>query len=146
MESVGLCFRCGEPLCEVCRTRWRGQILCAACIDRALQTREATPEQARSHARQARWALILGGIVWLAGGAALGILRLAGAQAPVLLTFLVFLVLALNVLVAALGVGQAIAALRTRGESTPLAAAGLLLGGLYVGLLLGVGTLFLWQS
>src|SRR5258708_31449056 len=94
MESVGLCHRCGEQLCEVCRTRWRGHILCAACIDRALQTSEATPEQARANARQARLALWFGGGAWLLSAAALGVLQLAGSQPPVLLTFVVFLTLA----------------------------------------------------
>jgi hypothetical protein len=146
MESVGLCLRCGEPVCEVCRTRWRGQIVCAACVDRALQTHEATPEQARSHRRAAMRAMFFGGSAWLLSALALGVLHLAGAQAPVLLTFVVFLIVGCDVLLASLGVGQAVAALRTRGENMPQAAIGLLLGGAYVSLMLGVGTLFLWQS
>ena len=83
---------------------------------------------------------------WVLSAAALGVLYLVGSQPPVLLTFLVFLILAGDVLVAALGVGQAVAALRTRGENAPRAVAGLLLGGLYAGVLLGAATLFLWQS
>ncbi len=119
MESVGMCFRCGEQVCEVCRTRWRGQILCANCVDRAMQTHEATPEQARSHRRQALRALLLGSGAWLPGLVGLGVLHLAGSQPPVLLTFVVLLILAADVLVAALGVGHAVAALHVRGEYTP---------------------------
>jgi hypothetical protein len=146
VESVGVCRRCGGHVCEVCRTRWRGDILCAACVDRAFRAGEAAPEQARSQERQARLSLVLGGAAWLASASGLGVLRLAGSQAPVVLTFAVFLLLAAGVLAAACGVGQAVAALRTRGEAAPLATAGLVLGGLYVGLALGAGTLFLWQS
>jgi hypothetical protein len=146
IESVGVCLRCGEQVCEVCRTRWRREIVCAACVDRALHTHEATPEQARSHRRQARLALLFGGGAWLPSALALGVLQAAGSQAPVLLTFVAFLIVAGDMLVAALGVGQAVAALRTRGEYMARASLGLLLGGLYVGAGLGAGTLFLWQN
>ena len=35
VETVGVCARCGNYLCEVCRTQWRGQIICGACVQRA---------------------------------------------------------------------------------------------------------------
>jgi hypothetical protein len=146
MESVGICLRCGEQVCEVCRTRWRGKIVCAACIDRALATREANPEQARSHRRAAMRSLYFGLGAWLLSAVALTVLQLAGIDAPVLLTFGVFSILSADVLVASLGVGQAVAALRTGGENVLHAAGGLLLGGAYVGLMLGVGVLFVWQN
>jgi hypothetical protein len=146
MESVGECARCGEQVCEACRTRWRSQILCAACVDRAMQTHEATPEQARAHRRQAERAVQLGGGAWVPSAIALGVLLLAGSQPPVVLMLVVFLVLAADVLVAALGVGQAVAALQTRGERNGLAGVGLVLGGLYIGVMLGLGTMFFWQS
>jgi hypothetical protein len=146
MESVGECARCGEQICEVCRTRWRSQILCAACVDRAMQTHEATPEQARAHRREAERALLLGGGAWLPSAIAFGVLSLAGSQPPVLLMFVVFLVIAADVLVAAVGVGQAVAALLVRGERNAVARVGLVLGGLYIGVVLGVGTMFFWQS
>jgi hypothetical protein len=146
IESVGVCQRCGEQVCEVCRTRWRREIVCAACVDHALQTHEATPEQARAHRRQARLALLFGGGAWLPTALALGTLQAAGSQSPVPLTFLAFLVLAGDMLVAAVGAGQAVAALRTRGDHAARAAAGLVLGGLHVGAGLGAGTLFFWQN
>src|SRR6185437_2278616 len=64
-ETVGTCGRCGNYFCEVCRTRWRDQILCAACAERALASREATPEQARTHFRQALLGLLLGLGAWV---------------------------------------------------------------------------------
>jgi hypothetical protein len=150
MESVGQCARCKLHLCEVCRTRWRGQILCAACVDKALAGSEATPEQARSQARQTFLSLALGVGAWLLAGLALLALdqvnRLTGGKAPVGLTFVVFLIVAGNALAAAVGVGQAVAALRQRGERQALALVGLVLGGLYAGALLGAGTFFVWQN
>ena len=52
-ESVGPCGRCGTFMCETCRTKWRDQVLCAACVDRAMESKEAAPEQSRTHLRQA---------------------------------------------------------------------------------------------
>ena len=40
MESVSVCARCNQHLCETCRTRWRNVIICAACVDRALASGE----------------------------------------------------------------------------------------------------------
>src|SRR5436190_22134549 len=36
MSSVGECARCRHPMCETCRTRWHGRILCSGCVDRIL--------------------------------------------------------------------------------------------------------------
>src|SRR5947209_9972846 len=74
MESVGLCARCGQHLCETCRTRWRGVIVCAACTDQALATSEASSEQGRIHSRQATASALLSGGAWLGGGLAVGLL------------------------------------------------------------------------
>jgi len=39
--AVGTCQRCGNFLCAVCRTRWRNQAVCIACVERALEAKEA---------------------------------------------------------------------------------------------------------
>jgi hypothetical protein len=148
METVGVCGRCGNYLCEVCRTRWRGVILCAACVDRALGTSEAAPEQERAHFRQAVLAVVLGLAAWVFSALALvgiGVLS-AGGQVAVGLVLLLVFVLAFDVLLAALGVGQATAALRVRGNHMILATLGLIVSGLYVGVMLGLGTFNLWQN
>jgi hypothetical protein len=150
IEVVGTCGRCGNYLCEVCRTRWRGQIVCAACVDRALESREAAPEEARAHLRQAILSLVLGGGAWVlflliltvAGVAA----RANNGQIPLALASLLLVVLLGALLPAALGLGQAAAALRTRGNHMILATAGLIVSGLYIGLLVGLFTFGLWQS
>jgi hypothetical protein len=148
MESVGTCDRCGKQVCETCRTRWRGRIWCAACVDQALGGGENAPEQPRIHSRQAFLAVGLGLGAWIVSLLAvvllLALIRRSG-EAPGA-TFLVGLVLMSNILVAAVGVGQALAALRSGGDRRVLALVGLGLSGLYVGVLLGLGVFGLWQQ
>lgn len=171
-EGVGCCARCNRSLCETCRTRWQGRIVCATCVDHAISNHEAilTPssgdvvaaDPVREQARQAHAALTWAVVAWLIGAVAVGTLqyndRLDGGWPPVA-TLLALLALLVNVTVASAAVGNAVAALRSgnlpstdpdgslAGEVTRwLALAGLLLGGLYLGGVLGVATLTLWQS
>src|SRR5215469_18778705 len=82
-ETVGTCGRCGNYFCAVCRTRWRDQVLCAACVERALASREATPEQDRAHARQALLGMLLGSSAWSAFLGAILLVNVAVAfEAP----------------------------------------------------------------
>jgi hypothetical protein len=148
-ESVGTCQRCGNYLCEVCRTPWQNQLLCAACVDRALQSREATPEQGRTHFRQALLGLCLGIATWVLGllifvGTVL-IVAASGEMNVPLIALMMFLLVG-NAGVALFGVGSAAAALRTRGNHMILATIGLILSGLYVGALVGMMTMSIWQS
>src|SRR5438067_252913 len=62
--AIGTCPRCGNFLCAVCRTRWRGRSLCVACVERALEANEAAPEEVRAHLRQAVLALVFGLAAW----------------------------------------------------------------------------------
>jgi hypothetical protein len=147
-ESVGTCGRCGNYLCEVCRTPWRGGVQCAACVDRALVAGEATPEQTRAHTRQAVLSLCLGGGAW-ALTTLFFVLASAvfSARGPELMIALLFmLVLVGDCLMAALGLGQALAALRTRGPHMILATIGLILSGLYLGVFIGLISFSAWSS
>jgi hypothetical protein len=147
-EALGPCARCGSYLCEVCRSKWRDQILCAACVERALQAHEVAPEQVRTHFRQALLGAILGSAAWVVVGLSFLLYLLLGpAQGePSLGLQLVLVFFALSAAVAALfGLGQAAAALLSRGGHTILATIGLLLSGLYLGLVVGGMTLSLWR-
>jgi hypothetical protein len=143
-EAVGTCARCGNYLCEVCRTRWRDRILCAACVGRALESREAAPEQARAHFRQAGLGLLMGGGAWafMLLAQLLIVAAAAGGQAAAALLG-VLLILASAVL-GMLGLGQAAAALRARGSHMILATVGLVVSGLYVGVFIGIFVFRLW--
>lgn len=149
MESVSVCARCNQHLCETCRTRWRNVIICSACMDRALGSGEARPAQTTSAAGQTRAALLLGVSAWLVGALAVGVLRAfsnSDGDAAAVFSFLSLVAVASGLPMASVGVGQAIAALRTPSEKSWLAGAALVVCGAYVGLLLGAGTMALWQA
>jgi hypothetical protein len=146
-ETVGTCGRCGNYFCEVCRTRWRDQILCVSCAERALASREATPEQARAHFRQALIGLVLGLGAWAVFIAGIFFLLVATAlKNNPLLALLVVMLFIAAMLLAVIGTGHAAAALRTRGQHMIMAVSGLLIGGLFLGVFLGNYILQLWIS
>jgi hypothetical protein len=146
--AVGTCQRCGNFLCTVCRTRWRNQVVCIACVERALETQEATPAEASAHFRQAMLAVIFGVIAWLITLVAAGLIA-AGATGkeinPVLIGF-GFLMLLATPFPALMGVGQGAAAVRARGDHMILATIGLLLSGIHTGVLIGLFSMALWQK
>jgi hypothetical protein len=146
VEVVGTCARCGNYLCEVCRTRWRDGVLCAACVDRALGSGEAAPEQKRAQLRQVLLSLGLGVAAWAFSFGAFLLAVVASGQKSIGLLVLVLLVFLADMVLAALGLGQAAAALRARGNAMILATVGLVLNGLYLGALLGLFTFSIWQS
>jgi hypothetical protein len=143
-ETVGTCGRCGNYFCEVCRTRWRDQILCAACAERALASREATPEQARAHFRQALLGLLLGLGAWSAFILWQLISILFQVSHNLLLALVALLMMIVAVLLGVLSTGQAVAALRTRGHQMIMATSGLLLGALFLGVFIGYFVFQLW--
>lgn len=149
-ETVGTCGRCGNYFCEICRTRWRERILCVACVQRALESREAAPEQDRAQRRQAWLGLLCGATAWIivvlgfilavATAAATGP---SGVFAVGLLLIVSFLA---SILLSIAGVGQAAAALRARGRHLILATAGLIVSGLQIGTFIGWFVVALWTS
>jgi hypothetical protein len=147
-EVVGSCARCNQSLCEVCRTRWRDQVVCPACIQRELETRDAAPEAVQGQARRAKWSALLGGAAWGLALVALGLVWLLGGLTGASLVLLVVLlvVLMLAGLAALFAVGLSLALLRLKEQrAAQLATLGLVLGGLYVGALLGFFTLGVWS-
>lgn len=146
--AVGTCQRCGNFLCAVCRTRWRNQVVCLACVERALETQEATPTEARAHFRQAILAVIFGVIAWLITLLSV-VMIVMGASGkdmnPVLIGFGVLMLL-VTPFPALLGVGQGAAAIRARGDHMILATIGLLLSGIHTGVLIGLFSMALWQN
>jgi hypothetical protein len=153
LAAVGTCQRCGNYLCRVCRSRWRNQMLCIACVDRALDTREKSPEEARTHRRQAILALVFGLASWLIVGIALLVFVIVDSALPaddMVSRGLMLIVLAVVALASPLlsiaGVGQAAAAIRTRGDHMILATAGLLLSALHIGLLIGHFFSNIWRG
>jgi uncharacterized membrane protein YgaE (UPF0421/DUF939 family) len=70
----------------------------------------------------------------------------AGGKGAVGLIVLASLILLADTIPAALGIGQAVAALRTRGNHMILATVGLIVSGLYVGILVGLFSFSVWQK
>ncbi len=148
--SLGTCRRCGNYLCAVCRTRWRDQPWCSACIDRALAGSEVPPEEARAHLRQAVLSIVFGVAAWLITLFVVLLLSLlvndtetsAGSQAVAGLAIMLVL---LNPC-AMLGIGQGAAAIRSRGNHMILATVGLLLSGLQAGMLVAMFTALTWAN
>lgn len=143
-EAVGTCRRCGNYFCEVCRTRWRDQLLCADCVERALESREATPEQARAHFRQALFGLVMGLGAWMVFFLGFLLAVVAAVAANPILLVLVVLFFVCAMLLAVVGTGHAVAAVRTRGQHMIMAVSALLIGGLFLGVFLGNYILELW--
>lgn len=155
MAAIGTCSRCGNYLCPVCRTRWQTQALCAACVDRALESGESAPQAAKAGRRQAVLALVFGIAAWAVGG--LGVLLAifagvligieAGAGcAVVALMLTAFLLMVVSPALSALGIGQGAAAIRTRAGSLILATLGLVLSALHVGAAIGMACFSVWQN
>lgn len=132
------CPRCGNYLCALCRTLLHGHWLCVACVDRAFEANEGVPGEATAHLRQALLALILGVVSWMVFVVA-GIIVFAGmeSQNPILLGMGGLAVFTAPI-PAVLGLGQAAAAIYTRGDQMVLATLGLILCGLNVGMLVGL--------
>src|SRR5438309_7408377 len=132
--ALATCQRCGNYTCSVCRTRWQGRTWCVACVERALEAGEASPDEERTHLRQSVLGLVFGIASWVVALLAF-IMIIAGfggeqEQANMILIGFGMMVLSLSPLMAVLGIGQSGAAIRTRGNHMILATAGLILSGL----------------
>jgi hypothetical protein len=148
--AVGTCQRCGNFACLVCWTRWYGKSVCAACVRRALESREVAPERARAHTRQAILSLICGILAWAGTLVALVLIGMGGSaiqdKDPSKAGFVVFIVFGVMLLMVTplpglLGVGQGAAAVRARGNHMVLATIGLVMSGLHTGILVGLAVL-----
>jgi hypothetical protein len=129
-ESIGTCARCGNFYCETCRCRWRNQLLCAACVRRALSGTEGTPEQANSHFRQAFFALILSLAAWalLALVILISVLvKPADPQANLGMGLLVLFIVPISSVANVFAIGLGAAAIRVGGNHQILALSGLIL-------------------
>jgi hypothetical protein len=118
-----------------------------ACVGRALEAREAAPEETRTHFHQALAALLLGLAGWGIVLVALVFSVLAAASGMnlvlVALVGLSFLACPVPALV---GLGLGAAAIRTRGNHLIMATIGLILSALLIGVVIGLFCLGFWQT
>jgi hypothetical protein len=141
--AAGLCQRCGNFVCRVCRTRWEDRGLCVACVERLIAEKETAPEEAQAHRRQAVLSLTFGLGAWgaLAGGLFLGVAVMTQSGDPGLGLLLV----AGSIFLAPFGVGQGAVAIRTRGDRMLIATWGLILSALHLGVVSGLVLVALWR-
>jgi hypothetical protein len=148
--AAGTCQRCGNFTCAICRTRWRGQRLCLACVERALASGATSPEEARAHYLQALWSLICGLGGWALG--LIGVILMAigvssGPENPRIVAVVPGVLLLFGApafLVPGLGLGAA--AIRMRGDHLILATAGFVLSALMAGAIIGMICLSVWRN
>jgi hypothetical protein len=149
-RAVGTCQRCGNFVCSVCRSRWQRRIVCLACLERTMQSREASPEETRAHYLQALWSMIFGVAGWallLLGMVLFAYAFRAGPENPgvaAAVPALLFVLLAPSFVVPGLGLGAA--AVRSRGDHLVLATIGLILSALMAGAIVGMIALSVWRN
>jgi hypothetical protein len=124
--------------------------LCLACLERALETKEAAPEDAKAHYQQAVWSLVcgIGGWAFCLLGTVMLIVGLEAGPNSAGIAWLLpaMLCLGLSLLFPAPGIGLAAVAIRARGDHLILATAGLVLSCLQIGAILGFFGLASWRS
>jgi hypothetical protein len=145
-QAVGPCQRCGVLVCGVCRARWHEQILCLACVQKSLESKEAGPQQVRSQRRQALLSFLfaLGG--WgllLCGGSLLWSLQ--GGKPHPDLALLGRLILLASFLPALFALGLAATAVRRHRQRLRPAVSGMILAASHLGLLIGFALLSVWH-
>jgi hypothetical protein len=147
--SIGTCQRCGNYLCRVCRTRWREQTYCTACVERALDAGDVAPREARAHFRNAVLSLVFGAIAWvlcLLGGVlfAIGATDFNDPGHAILMLLGVGLMTP-SPFLSVFGVAHGASAVRARGDHMIQATLGLILAGLHVGVTIGLCTMLIWR-
>lgn len=143
--SIAACRLCRTPLCQVCRTRWREQAVCPACIEKALGSPETAGDDPRLQRRQAVWSLVLGLAGW--GLLLLGSLPLVlMSSAKKELAILSGLVILFSFVPALFALGQGTAGVRSRGDCLRLATTGLALSGSQLGMMIGLLLLKVWTN
>jgi hypothetical protein len=151
--ALGACQRCGNFQCDLCRTRWRGRWLCAACVDRALEAGAVRPEEQTAHLWEAILALVLGILAWLTLVTAVVLIAAVmanggdpAAKENMPLVALGGLLLLGSMIPSVFGTGLGAAALYTRGNHMILATIGLLLSGVHIGTFVGLFTFQVWSG
>lgn len=148
-ESLGPCRRCGQPMCEICRCAWQRELICAACAERALEAGPGPGDPGHVPTRQAGLSVVFGVLAWLLGAGGVGLAGVIGqltGPVALLLLFVTFGLFAAAVGLAVSSLGQGTAALLVRGRHAWIATPGVVIGGLFLGALLGLLGLGAWLA
>jgi hypothetical protein len=148
--SIAKCSRCGSAICQACRTRWHEEPVCPRCVDQSIAEDEPSPLEAQLQTKQAWVGMVLALFGWMLLLLTLGPLatfhqaqREPIGPSIVVLTWLCFLG---SMVAAVFALGNAVAAIRLRGDHRKLATSGLICAGAHMGLVIGIIVLNLWPN
>lgn len=146
-QALGKCQRCGRMMCAACRTRWEDEIVCPACLEKALQAGEASPRQVRALGRQATWSFLFALAAWGLLALSLWPISSLGRGQPSKELAYIAATLFLGAWVpAAAAVGHGVSSLCTRARNMALAVVGVCLAGLQLGISIGLLVLNIWAT
>jgi hypothetical protein len=143
VDAATACQRCGKNICVACRTRWHGDILCSACVELSLSRAEPNPRELRQQGARAVWSFTFALVGWIVAVLALTMIAFRGQEASLTAPIVCSV---LSLLPAMFAVGQGCPVLLARGPRFRVAATGIILGGLHLGLVLGVLLINLWHN
>ncbi len=141
--AVGACKRCGTFMCGLCRSRWAHRVMCLACVERLMGGGETASEDVKTQRWQALVSVLLGFASWIMA-LPVAVMRGAGTSREVLVGLVLLAVVSL--LPALLGLGQAAAVIRMRGDRMVLATCGLALTGAQIGTVMGLVLIVIWKQ
>src|SRR5438045_1977510 len=58
-QGVAKCVRCERLVCQTCRTRWQGEIVCPQCVEHSIADDEPSPQEAQIQSTQSWISVIL---------------------------------------------------------------------------------------
>jgi hypothetical protein len=141
--AVAPCKRCGTFMCGLCRSRWENRVLCLACVERLMASRDAIPEEVKTQRWQALVSVLLGFAGWIL---ALPVVLIRGAGTPREVVIGLMVLAVVSLLPSLLGLGQAAAVIRVRGDRMIMATCGLVLTGAQIGTVTGLVLLVIWKQ
>ena len=145
--AIAHCHRCNKAVCGTCRTRWHDEPCCPDCVGTSVGLDEPGPREGQRQRWHSMVSLGAAAFAWLLLLVMLWPLSTFHDGTPPRFAVKVAGALfCLSILPAILGLGQAIAALRLRGDSRRPATWGLACNGTHLGLLLGLLLFNLWHN
>ncbi len=141
--AVLVCQRCNKNMCASCRTRWHGKQLCPSCVELSLGRAEPNPRELRRQSGWAVWSLALALIGWVVALLAVLMLVIRGPEAALSAPLFFCMV---SLVPALFAIGNGCPVLLSRGPRFRIAASGITVAGLHLGLLLGLFLINLWHN
>jgi hypothetical protein len=138
-HAIGTCRRCQQPFCDICRSAWRDEIVCLACLNQLISGADARPGEARMQKRQAIRSLTLAVLGWsiflVSAGMVWSMREGRGDRDFAVLTLMTLLA---SFVPALFSLGQSVANIRSRGQHVVLSTWSLVIASLQLGLLISV--------